>query len=129
MLPAQSFTRNLILSRLDPEDYGLLQPDLERIDLTQRLELVGAGKPIPYVHFPEGGVVSVVADTRDATIEVGLVGREGLTGATVLLGTDASSDRSFVQIDQATARVLREVTLETLLARKQARDNALNYQI
>jgi len=33
------------------------------------------------------------------------------------------------EIDEAMARVLREITIETLLTRKQARDNVLMYQI
>lgn len=103
MSPAQSFTRNLLLSRLDPADFALLQPDLERIDLSRGQELVRAGAPIPFLHFPEGGVISIVADSCDCTIEVGLIGREGVVGCAVLLGTDAGCDRSFVQIDMATA--------------------------
>jgi CRP-like cAMP-binding protein len=103
MSPAQSFTRNLLLSRLDPADFELLQSDLERIELTRGQDLVRAGVPIEFVHFPEGGIVSVVAETGESAIEVGLVGREGLVGAAVLLGADRCSDRSFVQIDMATA--------------------------
>jgi len=103
MPPAQSFTRNLLLSRLDPADFALLQSDLERIEMTRGQELVGVDAPIPFVHFPEGGVVSIVAYTSDSAIEVGLVGREGLVGAAVLLGTDRCRDRSFVQVDMSTA--------------------------
>jgi len=47
---------------------------------------------------------------------------------------DANSDSWAVrwvcgEIDEAVARVLREITLETLLTRKQARENILTYQI
>jgi CRP-like cAMP-binding protein len=114
MPPAQSLTRNLLLSRLDPADFALLQPDLERVELNRGEALVRAGAPIQFLHFPEGGVISIVADTRDREIEVGLVGREGLVGAPALLGTDAGRDRSFVQIDRATA--LRIATVPFLAA-------------
>ena len=50
---------------------------------------------------------------------------------------DAESDQSDAwavrwvcnEIDEAVANVLREITLETLLTRKQARNNILTYQI
>ena len=64
-------------------------------------EVIGALEGLPQVESPEG------ADQSDAWA-VRWVCRE---------------------IDEAVACVLREITLETLLTRKQARDNILTYQI
>src|SRR4051812_47769877 len=103
LLPAQSYTANLLLSRLDEADFALLQPHLKRVTLSRGDELIGADTPIEFIHFLESGVSSMVADHGDTTIEVGLTGLEGFVGVPVLLGTETSPDRSFIQIGDATA--------------------------
>ena len=51
------------------------------------------------VCFPESGIVSVVASwTGLDTIEVGLIGHEGMTGLAVLLGETQSPQHTYVQV-------------------------------
>src|SRR4051794_11276319 len=90
--------RNLILSRLDPADLDLLVPHLEPVELPLRMVLASAGKKFRTVYFPESGFASVVAnEASERPIEVGMIGREGMTGIAVLLGGDRNSYDNFIQ--------------------------------
>jgi CRP-like cAMP-binding protein len=55
------------------------------------------GRPIKAVYFLESGFASVVADGGKRPIEVGLIGREGMTGLPVILGNDRNSHEVYMQ--------------------------------
>jgi len=89
---------NRILSRLAPEDARLLAPHLQAVDLPLRRQLEKRGKPIEFVYFLDHGFASVVADgASDRSVEVGLIGREGMTGLAILMGSDRSPHDTFMQ--------------------------------
>jgi CRP-like cAMP-binding protein len=128
MQPAQSYTKNLLLSGMEPGDYALLQPHLERVPLPRELEVFGAGMPIAFAYFPEGGIASIVADQGEVTIEVGLVGREGFTGGALLMGCDTTPDRSFIQVDGATAlRIASSALIEAVERSESLRATLLRF--
>src|SRR5215207_26186 len=93
----QASVRNRLLSALNPDDFGLLQPHLEPMPLDLRQWLIEAGEPIQQVYFPEQGIVSILADTSEGRIEVGLIGPEGMAGLPVVLGVDHSPHGYMVQ--------------------------------
>ena len=76
---------NKLLSRLSRDDARLLDPHLEAVDLPVRKQLHVAKRRVDYIYFIERGVASIVANGSHP-IEVGMVGREGMTGTSVLLG-------------------------------------------
>ena len=88
---------NLILARLLSADLKLLRPHLEPVDLPLRKVLERRGKPIKYIYFPESGFASVVANGDERPIEVGLIGREGMTGLAIVLGSDRNSNEVYMQ--------------------------------
>lgn len=91
--------RNHLLANLDPADATLLAAHLESIDLPFRYSMETPHKPISHVYFPLGGIVSVVATgPREHSIEVGIIGRDGMTGHAILMGTDQAANATFVQI-------------------------------
>ena len=95
---AQKATQsNLILSRLSGADLRLLQPHLEPVDLPLRKVLERRGKPIKAIYFPDSGFASVVANGDSRPIEVGLIGREGMTGLAVVLGSDRNFNEVYMQ--------------------------------
>jgi CRP-like cAMP-binding protein len=96
--PPAARSANRLLSRLPPEELGLLQPHLEAVDLPVRRQLEIRNKPIEYVYFMEHGFASVVANGTGRSIEVGIVGREGMTGLAVLMGTDRSPHETYMQV-------------------------------
>src|SRR5215208_7643521 len=89
--------RNRLLSALNRDDFDLLQPDLEPVALELRQWLIEAGEPIQHVTFPEQGIVSILADTSQGRIEVGLIGPEGMAGLPVVLGIERSPHGYMVQ--------------------------------
>jgi CRP-like cAMP-binding protein len=89
---------NRLLSRLSRADFTLLSPYFSKVDLPLRKELERPGRPIDYVYFPESGFASVVVEAKGARgIEVGLIGREGMSGLAIVMGTDRTPNRTFIQ--------------------------------
>ena len=88
--------RNLVLSSLSKADFALLEPYLEAVDLPVRKGLEQKDKAIKVVYFPEDGFASVVADGK-RPIEVGIIGREGMTGIALLLGGDRNDHDTYMQ--------------------------------
>jgi len=77
----------------------LLEPHLERVDLPLRKELEARNKRIDHAYFLEDGIASVVANgTKDTSIEVGLIGSEGMTGLAVVMGTDRAAHSIYMQV-------------------------------
>jgi CRP-like cAMP-binding protein len=90
---------NRILSRLSREDLALLEPHLEAVDLPARKPLEKRKKRIKQVYFIESGFASVVANGMSKpSIEVGIIGREGMTGLAVVLGHDRAQHETFIQL-------------------------------
>ena len=89
--------KNLILSGLSSTDLSLLEPYLEPVDLPVRRVLERRGRKITAVYFPDSGFASVVANGDKQPIEVGLIGREGMTGLAVVLEGDRSENEIFMQ--------------------------------
>jgi CRP-like cAMP-binding protein len=89
---------NRILSRLSRQDLALLEPHLEAVDLPVRKPLEARRKRIEHVYFIESGFASVVANgTKKPSIEVGIIGREGMTGLGIVLGNDRAQHATYIQ--------------------------------
>lgn len=89
---------NQLLSRLTSAEIALIEPHLEAVDLPVRKVLHARNKRVEEVYFPESGIVSVVANGERA-IEIGLVGREGMTGLSVVLGaSERPPHETYVQV-------------------------------
>ena len=105
-VPAQTSVRNRLLATLRPEDFSLLQPQLEPAPLPVRTCLVAPNTPIQYVYFLEQGIASNIAGLpQGRCIEAAVIGRDGLSGAPVLLGVDQTPHECFVQVPGAGLRI------------------------
>ncbi len=91
-------TTNRLLLGLGARDLALLKPCLSPIDLPLRKHLEMPNKAIDSVYFIEAGFASVVADGTGRSIEVGLIGREGMTGLAVVMGTDRTPNATYIQL-------------------------------
>src|SRR5215213_9683753 len=101
----QASVRNYLLSGISPEDFDLLQPHLEPGPLDLRRWVIEAGEPIQHVTFPEHGIISLLADTSEGRIEVGLIGPEGMAGVPMVLGIDHSPYGYMVQAEGEALRI------------------------
>jgi CRP-like cAMP-binding protein len=86
-----------MLARFSASDFASLEPHLTSIKLPLRKPLERPQKPIEYVYFPNSGFASVTANRAGHCIEFGLIGREGMTGLAVVLGTDRTPHETFIQ--------------------------------
>lgn len=126
--PPARQTSNRILARLSQSDFDLLAPDLEMLDLPLRKRLEVRHKPIDYVYFIESGFASVVADgTGDRSIEAGIVGREGVTGLSVIMATDRSPLETYMQLAGQGQRLAAARLREAMDASATLRRALLNY--
>lgn len=91
---------NRLLESLPPRDkaeiMGLLQP----VALPLRTVLFEIGETPRYVHFPTSGLASVVtALSGGETVEVCIVGRDGMAEALHALGPQRGETRCFMQVE------------------------------
>lgn len=90
---------NHLLAALPRETFEALAPEMSPVKLTHGEVLYDTGEPIDNLYFPTDAVVSLVYLTREGTtVEVGLVGREGMVGIPFLLGSTESPYRAIVQV-------------------------------
>ena len=111
---------NRIISILPKEDYQRISPHLEYVEMSQGEVLYRPDEHITYAYFPYRGTVSMVAVMEDGSqVEVGTVGREGMTGIPIVMGTDSMPLMAITQIPGSGVRVKAERFQEAL---KQSED-------
>jgi CRP-like cAMP-binding protein len=111
------YTGNLLLRAISSDDLALLKPHLVRVELEREQTLVAANEPIKHVYFPEGGIASIVSDMEETgPTEVGLFGCEGMSGVSAILGSDVSPNKTFMQVDGATALCIELSQLRAAIA-------------
>jgi CRP-like cAMP-binding protein len=116
-------SHNLLLEALPAADRRRLLAHREPVELVIADTLVEPGEPVRHVFFPIDSFISLIAPiSKDAQLEVGLVGNEGMLGISLVLGVADSPLRALVQgagrawrVDAATFR--RELALSAALRR------------
>ncbi len=89
---------NRLLAALPIDQYRGIFSKLEKIALTYGENIYEHGAIIDHVYFPNSGIISLLAAVDDsATLEVGIVGREGIVGIALFLGVKTSNHRAIVQ--------------------------------
>ena len=102
----QPTTQNKILAALPAGEYDRLSARLTPVPLTHGATLYEQQGRINYVYFVTEGVVSQVTDLEDGgSVEVGLVGREGMVGYPVALGDDVAQSRTLAQLPGGAMRM------------------------
>jgi CRP-like cAMP-binding protein len=118
---------NHLLRGLTDDEFRRIEPELEAVRLPRPTELEGANEEVEFVYFPTSGVASIVAmDQGGESVDTAIIGREGMTGLAVFLGTRQSPVRTIVQVPLEGVRMRAEAlrrelvhagTLVTLLNR------------
>jgi CRP-like cAMP-binding protein len=97
---------NRILSALAPEDYARILPDLKTVPLKFRISLHEPGDKMPYVYFPNTGVISMLTVLEDGNaVEIATIGNEGMTDLSVFLGLEESTSRLLIQVPGTAMRM------------------------
>jgi CRP-like cAMP-binding protein len=97
--------QNHLLLRLSPEDLRALGP-LERVELELRAPLEHADLPVEFAYFMESGMASVVVrPPNNREMEVGIIGREAMTGLSLVYGDTQSPFDTFIQVPGQALRI------------------------
>lgn len=89
---------NKLLRSLSASDFALLQPGLSQVDLPVRRQLENRNRRIEHVYFLTRGLASLVISAgANHSIEVGIIGNEGMTGLSLMLGSDTAVHETFIQ--------------------------------
>ncbi|MEA2882886.1 MAG: hypothetical protein QOH32_2142 [Bradyrhizobium sp.] len=96
---------NEVLAGLGATDFSLLEPHLTVVELRVPKQLEHPNKRIDYVYFIDSGFASVVANGSTRPMEIGMIGREGMTGLAVLMGRDRSPNETYMQLSGGGRRI------------------------
>jgi CRP-like cAMP-binding protein len=106
---------NRLLAALPKAEYDRLRPHLQKVSLPLKNILYEASSPIPHVFFPLRGVVSlVIVMDGGISLEVGVIGNEGLVGTPVFLGSQSSPTRAISQVPGEALRLETRVFQEEM---------------
>jgi CRP-like cAMP-binding protein len=120
---------NAILAALPSSDIETLRPHLTKVSFTLKQVLHERGRRVASVFFMENGVASLTADTSDgAQVEVGLTGREGFVGMSVVLNPTATAKhRAFIQAEGSAFRIASPQFRAAMAQSDTLRDHCLRY--
>ena len=104
----QYHIRNRLLAVLAQDDFVRLAPAFERVPLLLLETLFDSHRPLTHAYFVERGLISLVADTAEGRIEIGIIGREGMAGVPLVLGTDREAAMGIVQSPGEALRIPAE---------------------
>ena len=113
---------NHLLTSIPEREYDLLRPDLEPVQLPHRLILHESGEKIEFAYFLNEGLASLVVLTSDGrSVEVAIVGREGVVGTPLAVGLQRGPYRSIMQLAGTGFRIKAELLQERLRQTPQLR--------
>lgn len=126
--PPRAPANNQLLAALLREEYKRLLPHLEWVRLPQNKILYEAGDIVRHVYFPANGMVSLLSVTEDGqTVEVGIVGNEGVVGICVVLKVARTPYKVKVQIPASAMRIRADVLRREFGQCGQLQDLLLHY--
>jgi CRP-like cAMP-binding protein len=106
---------NVILLSLPDDEYSLLRPHLEPVELPQYKILHEPGAKIDFAYFVNEGMISLVALNHDGrSVEVGIVGKEGMVGMSLMMGLRRGIFRSIMQMSGTGLRIRAKVFQDIL---------------
>ena len=112
---SQSPIQNRILAALPAAEFQRLSRHLTPVSLPLGETIYEPESSINEVYFVNTGVVSLVAHLKDGgSVEVGLVGNDGMVGLPVVLGDNISPNQAIVQIADGAMRMSANVLRDEL---------------
>lgn len=123
-----SASGNRLLSGLNAAEMRIFEPHLQRLFLPRATVLSEAGQPAPYLYFPITCVLSLVGTTESgATVEVGVVGREGVASVSAAFGRQRIPFRVMVQLEGEAFQLPTDVLTRHLHQCSELNERLLTY--
>ncbi|QCJ00164.1 Crp/Fnr family transcriptional regulator [Agrobacterium larrymoorei] len=124
----QGSVRNKILRALRPEDFEMLRPHMQIMKLNLHQVIEKPHTLIERVIFFETGLASIIGHISGGkSIEVGLIGREGMSGSAVILGSAEPGHRTLIQVAGYGVSVPASVVAEGMKTSESLRGVLLTY--
>lgn len=125
----QDLTRNRVLGAMTEADRALLAPLLTRVDLDRGAVLHQAGEPIRKVWFPVSGMISLITVFKEGqSAEVQSIGRDGLLGAQLFLGSSLMRYQAVVQVP-GQAYVIDAIRMQAMAQEHPSIDRAIRLHL
>ncbi len=119
---------NRVLGGLSRKEYARIAPDLQHVTLKADEVLYEPGGMMHWAYFPDTASVSILSQTEDgASIEVSLVGSEGVIGIPIVLRSFKLPYRVVVQEAGTAWRVKADVLRKEFDRCRQLHDLLLHY--
>src|SRR6516165_8707024 len=110
---------NRLLLTLPPKTLNRIRGVLEPVGLARGQAIAHIEQPLRYVYFLNRGLISVVKTMHDGRlVEVGVIGREGMTSAITLIGFDRIVLEPVVQIPGSALRMSRDAAIQAMQSDK-----------
>jgi CRP-like cAMP-binding protein len=114
--------QNEILNSIPEIEFNSIRSDLEPVELPNRLILHEAGEKFSFAYFLNEGMASIVVLTSDGrSVEIAIVGHDGLVGTPLVVGLNRGPYRSIMQISGNGFRIRADIFQEKLAAAPQLR--------
>jgi len=118
---------NRLLQALPAAEFDALHPHLKPVEMVRATVLVKAGSAPTQIYLPHSGAISMTVGLSEGQmVEVAMIGKDGLVGASAALGVEIwPSDAvvlfpgtaSVLDVAEMRAAADRNVTVQNLLAR------------
>ncbi len=108
------FTSNKVLVAIPHAEEAILRLSLTRVRLVGGQVLIEQGQATEHIYFIENGVAALLAQSAPArpSVQIAMIGREGLVGALALLDADSPAFGKVVMLLPGTALRIPVVALQ-----------------
>jgi CRP-like cAMP-binding protein len=119
---------NVLLAQLSEDEREWLEPLFEPVDLPAKTVLCRIGEPIEYAVFPATAITSTLVEMPGGdSMEVGLMGSEGVVGLDLLYEARESVTTVVVQVSGAGSRIKAEDFAREIVGRTEFYKVLLRY--
>ncbi len=119
---------NRILAALPFDEFEAIAKDLTRVELTLGQSLHRSGEPIEVIYFVESGFISALTMLSEGQpLEIGLIGREGVAGVSVILGATHSYSETMCQTGGGAWRITAAALKAAVASSPHLHDLLLRY--
>ncbi|CAN5249698.1 Crp/Fnr family transcriptional regulator [soil metagenome] len=93
------YPKNFILNNLPEKTLSRYKKELEKVEMSLTQLLYQPWSKVSHVYFPETSVISVVSTLENGSgVETGIIGKEGILGATSIFAEEMSLGEATVQL-------------------------------
>ncbi len=124
----ERWQENRLLASLPERDRARLIPQLEMLTLFAKETVHETGEELNFVYFPLDCIVVLISSVEaEASVEVGLIGNEGLVGAQILMGAKHSNSQALILTEGKALRLPAAVLRKEAKRSSRVREVILTY--